>query len=381
MPVKIETVQKLNKKRPLRMAGLMSGTSMDGLDICVADVGFQGDSAEFVIKAAGSFPFPGSLRKAIRQSLTGSAEQVCRTHYDLGRFYEEKTVLFLRDSSLGEIDAVGMHGQTVYHISGEATLQVGEPSFLAEQLGIPVVSDFRARDISVGGTGAPLIPIIDKWIFQKDHERVVCLNLGGIANLSVVPPRIAGELVGGFDTGPGMALLDEAIYELSGKRADDDGKLASKGIPDEESLKRWMEDQFVNRIPPKSTGRDYFGSEWLHGRIKNMREWRLEHLLATLSLFTARSVAVNCQRFVDLSGARTLIVSGGGVHHSAVMKMLSQELPTLNVISSQAFGVDPDVKEALGMAILGAAYFKEIPGNIPSVTGAGREVVLGKLTL
>ena len=376
----MDIFQKLKNKHPLRILGMMSGTSMDGLDLSVVDVDFHGVSARFVTRAFDTIPFPSRLREGIQLSLSGSTEQVCRTHYDLGRFYAERTEQFLSKSHIQGIDAAGMHGQTVFHVSGEATLQIGEPSFLAERLGVPVVSDFRSRDISVGGTGAPLIPIVDKWIFQKEYESVVCLNLGGIANVSFLPPRLSGKPVLGFDTGPGMALLDEAIARLSGKKYDEHGSYALAGVPNEELVNRWIDDEFVSQIPPKSTGRDYFGANWLKDHVKNLEAWNLEDLLATLSLFTARSVALNCRRFISMTDLKRIIVSGGGVHNGAVMKMLSQEFSPIRVMSSDTLGVNPDMKEGLGIAILTAAYFKEIPGNIPSVTGALRPVILGKLT-
>jgi len=354
---------------------------MDGLDLCVVDVDFHGVSTRFVIKAHKSLPFPSYLREGIQLSITGSVEQVCRAHYDLGRFYAEKTAQFLSESSIQDIDGAGMHGQTIYHISGEATLQIGEPSFLVERLGVPVVSDFRARDISVGGTGAPLIPIVDRWIFQKKSESVVCLNLGGIANISYIPPKLSSEPVTGFDTGPGMALLDEAIDKLAGKKYDEHGSLALAGTPNEDIVNRWINNEFVSQAPPKSTGRDYFGAQWLEQHVENLSDWNLEDLLASLSLFTARSVALNCHQFVDMDGVKTIIVSGGGVHNNAVMKMLSREFSPVQVISSESFGINPDIKEAFGIAILAAAYFKEIPSNIPSVTGAYKSVILGKLTI
>lgn len=377
----MDVLQTLKTKRPLTVAGLMTGTSMDGLDICVVEIDFYDDSARFSILGSGTFQFPPELRKTVQSTLSGTAEQVCRTHYDLGRFYAEQTAEFLARSAIGPIDAVGLHGQTVYHISGKATLQIGEPSFIAERLAIPVVSDFRARDISVGGTGAPLIPFVDRWIFQKEGETVVCLNLGGMANVSVIPPSSSGNDVTGFDTGPGMALLDDAVANLAGQRQDSGGEIASTGKVHETLLNEWMKDEFVTQAPPKSTGREYFAYHWLQARIGELAQWRLEDLLATLSLFTARSVVVNCRRFVDLHGVKNVIVSGGGVHHGCVMKMLSEEFSPIKVISSDAVGIDPDMKEALGMAVLAALYFKEIPGNIPSVTGASRPVILGKLTI
>lgn len=370
----------LKKKRPLTVVGLMSGTSMDGVDLCVTDVGFHGESVRYVVRAVITEAFPSELRASIKASLSGPTEQVCRTHYDLGRFYAEKTKDFLSLSRIRLIDAVGMHGQTIHHVSGVATLQIGEPSFLAERLGVPVVSDFRARDISLGGTGAPLTPIVDKWIFQKERNAVLCVNLGGIANVTYLPPRVSVEEVIGFDTGPGMALLDEAIMKLTKQRYDQRGRLASGGQPNNDVVDVWMRDEFLTQAPPKSTGRHYFGAEWLDNNVTNLNEWRLDDLLATLSLFTARSLVANCRRFIHYSGIKQVIVSGGGVHHDAVMKMLTQEFSPIQVASSDVFGVNPNTKEALGIAILTAAYFKEISGNIPSATGASRPVVLGKLT-
>ena len=377
----VQALEKIKEKAPLTIAGLMSGTSMDGLDICVADIDFHGESVRFVIRGCETVAFPPNLSEAIRRSLSGSTEQVCRTHYELGRFYAEQTDRFLAGSEIHAMDVIGMHGQTVHHISGESTLQIGEPSFLAERLKVPVISDFRSRDISVGGTGAPLIPVVDKWIFQREYDGVVCLNLGGIANISFIPPRISSVPVLGFDTGPGMALLDEAVRRTQGKNYDENGSLASSGMPDENLVKRWLEDEFVSQSPPKSTGRDHYGALWLEKNVESLNEWRIEDLLASLSLFTARSVGVNCRRFVDFDRIRTIIVSGGGVHHTAVMEMLIQEFSPVEVRSSATFSVNPDMKEALGIAILTAAYFRGIPGNIPSVTGASHSVVLGKLTI
>ena len=363
------------------MVGLMSGTSMDGLDICVSDIDFGEDSVAFLAIDSACIQFPSDLKMNIRQVLEGTTEEVTKTHYSLGRFYAESTSDFLTSAGIGEIDAVAVHGQTVHHISGEATLQIGEPSFLAEVLNKPVISDFRARDISVGGTGAPLMPIVDKWLFQKEDATVLCLNLGGVANITALPARSSGEDIIGFDTGPGMALLDEAMMLCAQQPFDEHGSLAAEGTADESLVEEWLNDKFIMQEPPKSTGRDYFGKEWLRLNVAGIADWKLNDLLATLSLFTARSVVLNCRRFSTLEKTLNVIVSGGGVHHKTVMKLLTQQFSPVEVTSSVHFNVDPDVKEALGFAILGAAYLKSVPGNLPSVTGASHPVVLGKLTL
>ena len=372
---------KLKDKETLRMVGLMTGTSMDGLDICLADVTFSGNSVQCRMIDSTMIPITKQLQQDIRQALSSSTEVVTRVHYDLGRFFAARTERFLTEAGIGDIDAVAMHGQTIHHVSGEATLQIGEPSFLAEVLGVPVVSDFRARDIAAGGTGAPLIPAVDKWLLQRETEAVVCLNLGGIANVTFLPAKNSDADVMGFDTGPAMSLLDEAASQLLNETFDSDGKKALSGEPNEESVAHWMTDGFIQAEPPKSTGRDYFGAHWLKKNLPDLNQWEFANLLASLSLFTARSVAVNCRQFLPMQNVKEIIVSGGGVHNRAVMQNLEKEFATISVVGSDSYGIDPDMKEAVGFAILGAAYLKEIPGNIPSVTGASRSVILGKMTI
>ncbi|MDP6397309.1 MAG: anhydro-N-acetylmuramic acid kinase [Candidatus Marinimicrobia bacterium] len=372
---------KLKDKETLRMVGLMTGTSMDGLDICLADVTFSGNSVQCKMIDSTMIPITKQLQQDIRQALSSSTEIVTRVHYDLGRFLAARTERFLTETGIGDIDAVAMHGQTIHHVSGEATLQIGEPSFLSEVLGVPVVSDFRARDIAAGGTGAPLIPAVDKWLLQRETEAVVCLNLGGIANVTFLPAKNSDADVMGFDTGPAMSLLDEAASQLLNETFDSDGKKALSGEPNEESVAHWMTDGFIQAEPPKSTGRDYFGAHWLKKNLPDLNQWEIANLLASLSLFTARSVAVNCRQFLQMQNVKEIIVSGGGVHNRAVMQNLEKEFATISVVGSDSYGIDPDMKEAVGFAILGAAYLKEIPGNIPSVTGASRSVILGKMTI
>ena len=363
------------------MVGLMTGTSMDGLDICLADVTFSGNSVQCKMIDSTMIPITKQLQQDIRQALSSSTEIVTRVHYDLGRFLAARTERFLTETGIGDIDAVAMHGQTIHHVSGEATLQIGEPSFLSEVLGVPVVSDFRARDIAAGGTGAPLIPAVDKWLLQRETEAVVCLNLGGIANVTFLPAKNSDADVMGFDTGPAMSLLDEAASQLLNETFDSDGKKALSGEPNEESVAHWMTDGFIQAEPPKSTGRDYFGAHWLKKNLPDLNQWEIANLLASLSLFTARSVAVNCRQFLQMQNVKEIIVSGGGVHNRAVMQNLEKEFATISVVGSDSYGINPDMKEAVGFAILGAAYLKEIPGNIPSVTGASRSVILGKMTI
>jgi len=287
----------------------------------------------------------------------------------------------LIEQKIGQIDAVGMHGQTIHHISGKSSLQIGEPSFLAQLLEVPVVSDFRAADIAAGGTGAPLIPMVDSWLFQWDAGAVVCLNLGGVANVTFLPPADSGKPITGFDTGPGMALMDEAMKLSTGKMFDDKGAYSMRGVPDIEKVNYWLEHSFIQMAPPKSTGRDSFGLSWMNENAFLPPTQSLDDLMATLSLFTARSVAVNCRQFLPIDSVQQVIVSGGGVYNKAVMNHLEELFVPATLVTSQEYGIDPFMKEALGFAMLGAANLKKIPGNLPSVTGATRRVILGKVTV
>ena len=353
---------------------------MDGLDICVADIHCAKHTFQPRSLASRIVPFPPDLREAIRASLSGPTEHVCEAHYRLGRFYAEETSRFLSEVGIRGIDGVGSHGQTVHHVSGVATLQIGEPSFLAEELGVPVVSDFRARDISLGGTGAPLIPFVDKCLFQQADSSVVSLNIGGIANITYIPPTGSHDDVTGFDTGPGMSLFDEAA-RLWGMATSEAEQRAFQGKPSEALATGWMKDPFIEKRPPKSTGRDYFGLAWLERNVPHLRDQNPQDLLASLCFYTARAVALNCKLFVDLERVSQVIVAGGGVHSRPAMEMLRSELAPIQVASSEKLGIDPDMKEALGFAILAAAYFRGVPANLPSVTGASKAVVLGKLTI
>ncbi len=363
------------------MVGLMTGTSMDGLDICVAEVEFGEKSVKINVLETGSAPYSEKMRTDVEICLELDEKMIAETDDSLGRFMANETTRFLKRHELNDIDAVAMHGQTVHHVSGESTLQIGEPSFLAQALDVPVISDFRTADITAGGTGAPLIPIVDKWLFQRPEEAVVCLNLGGVANVTYLPPKTSDELILGFDTGPGMALLDETSKALTGNNFDEDGAIAQIGTVREKSVEGWLSHSFITAPPPKSTGRDEFGANWISEQLPDMNSWRVNDILATLSLFTARSVAVNCREFLPFETVKQIIISGGGVYNKTVMCQLETEFSSVSILTSHELGFDPFMKEALGFAMLGAAHLKGIPGNLPSVTGASEAVVLGKLTV
>ena len=205
------------------------------------------------------------------------------------------------------------------------------------------------------------------------------MNLGGVANVTYLPSKISDEPILGFDTGPGMGLLDEASKALTGNNFDEDGTLAQAGTAHEESVEGWLRHSFITASPPKSTGRDEFGADWISEHLPDMKSWQVNDVLATLSLFTAQSVAVNCRENLPLDSVKQILISGGGVYNKSVMNQLKTEFSSISILTSNDFGIDPFMKEALGFAMLGAAHLKGIPGNLPSVTGASEAVILGKL--
>ena len=305
---------------------------------------------------------------------------MCALHYDLGRFYAREVSESLKRHHISSVDLIGSHGQTLHHISGHSTLQIGEPSFLADTLNVPVVSDFRAADIAAGGTGAPLIPAVDLWLFQKKDTGRCLLNIGGVANISLIPPSRIHLPVLGFDTGPGMGLLDERYRQLYEGPYDTNGEKALKGKIHQDILNTWKRHPFILKNPPKSTGRDEFGADWLNEHREELESMDGPSQLATLAALTAETIADSVLKYRDPYTLSELLAGGGGSRHPLIINYLKEKLKGIQVKSVKDAGVDPDSKEALGFAILAVACIRRIPGNIPSVTGARKPVILGKIT-
>ena len=367
-------------KKVIRTAGLMTGTSMDGLDISIADIGLSNNTADFNMIGTTSIPYPSDLQSQVRQAVYGTTKNSSELDHDLGIWYAEKLSVYLQSESIDNIELIGSHGQTIHHVSGQSSLQIGDPSFLAGKFNVPVISDFRTADIHAGGTGAPLMPRVDEWLFRNIDTAIITLNLGGIANVTLLPCINNGDVIG-FDTGPGMALLDETYLVESKEGIDLGGELALKGNADKRLVNNWLKAPYFLELPPKSTGRDQFGIDWLADHRHELDSLAIEDKLATLSLFTAKSVFLACEDFIRDNQVEHVVISGGGIHHSCVMKHLVEQFSPIALVPSDELDVSADGKEALGFAILAVAHVKGIPGNIPSVTGAKKALVLGKMTL
>ncbi|UCH09721.1 MAG: anhydro-N-acetylmuramic acid kinase, partial [Fidelibacterota bacterium] len=331
---------------------------------------------EFQVLDTQTTLFQQAEREAIVRSLTGNADEVGALHFQLGEAYARVAESVLSGRS---VDLVGCHGQTVAHRDGRYTLQVGTSAHVSQALNVPVVSNFREADMAVGGNGAPLMPFLDWLLCRGRSSATIVVNIGGVANISAIRPGMTRTEVVGFDTGPGMGLIDEAAQLLFEDSVDRDGRYSAEGVIREDVVAELMAHPFIEKNPPKSTGRDEFGAVEVR-RVLEAYAPSPADLLRSLVRLTARSIASNVQRFVDFHAeVGTLIVSGGGVHHPQLMADLAVEHPGWKVVTSAELGIDPDFKEALLMAVLAVAHVERIPGNMPGVTGARKPVILGQI--
>lgn len=354
----------------MRVAGVMSGTSLDGIDVAVVEI--RGRRIETV--GFQSAPYPEDTRIALLGEL--DAARISRLNFYLGDLYARAVENAVR--RFGAVSLIGCHGQTIFHEGGANTLQIGEPAVIAEALGVPVVSNFRARDIAAGGEGAPLVPFVDYLLFRHPRRARIALNIGGIANITVIAPSASPGEVVAFDTGPGNMVMDALVREYTrGKQNyDRDGNIAAAGKVDRKLLDQLLADAYYRRRPPKSAGREQYGAEFV-ARLKRSRlGWK--DLIATATALTAATIATGVRQ--TGVGAAELIVSGGGVHNRRIMDYLAAFLPGITVASSADYGVDPDAKEAIAFAVLAYETWHRRPGNLPSATGARRAAVLGDIT-
>ena len=368
----------LYSKEIIRTAGLMTGTSMDGLDIVIADISLK-KNVHYQLIDDVCIPYPNNLKEKIRDAVYNPEKDHLILDDYLGQWYADILYNYLQSKKINNIELIGSHGQTIYHISGKSSLQIGSPQYMAKKLNVPVISDFRTADIDSGGTGAPLMPKIDEWLFRNNDYSVITLNLGGIANVTFLPSIVSEDIIG-FDTGPGMSLLDEAYLRKFNDGFDDKGELSLKGNVDRKLVYKWLKQSYFIQSPPKSTGRDQFGINWVNKHIKDLDRLNFEDQLASLSFLTAKSVFLGCERFIKDHNVSKIIISGGGAHHRCIMKFLKDLFNPIQVVPSSKLDISIDSKEALGFAIFAVAHIKKIPGNIPSVTGANNPAILGKMT-
>jgi anhydro-N-acetylmuramic acid kinase len=358
----------------MRVAGVMSGTSLDGIDVAIVEI--RGRR----VRTLGfeTTPYPESVREAILEvsNATTTTAAISRLHYRLGGLYARAVKQAVR--RYGPIELVGCHGQTIYHEGGSNTMQIGEAAVIAEATGVPVISNFRARDIAAGGQGAPLVPYVDYLLFRHAMRRRVALNIGGIANVTVIPAGARPKDVLAFDTGPGNMVID-ALARLSSKgklNCDRDGRIARSGRVDRKLLDRLLADPYYRRKPPKSSGREQYGKEFIE-RLQ-AAGLPLRDLIATATVLTAATIAVG----IGLAGdcPAEVIVSGGGVHNPEIMAHLAAFLPGFTISVSDDYGIGADAKESIAFAVLASRTWRGKTASLPSATGAGHAVILGDIT-
>lgn len=366
----------------MRVAGVMSGTSLDGIDVAIVDI----DRQKVSPVGWATIPYPAATRARIMavSDATCTTPQISRLNFELGGLYARaiRRACERAGVAVSSLDLVGCHGQTIYHEGAGKqpnTLQIGEADVIAETLDVPVVSGFRTRDIAAGGLGAPLVPFVDYLLFGGARVNRVALNIGGIANITILPKGAVPSRVRAFDTGPGNMVIDQLVSRMTnGARAfDRNGQMAAAGHVNRSLLHSLLENPWYRQPPPKTAGREQFGAQFVDRLLASGLDQR--DLLTTASVLTAVTIAEAIGRYAP--GTAEVITSGGGVHNSFLMAQLQAFLPTVRLMTSTEFGVNADAKEAIAFAILAERTWRGLPGNLPSATGARRETILGKISL
>tara|TARA_Y100000590_G_scaffold381233_1_gene450263 strand:+ start:1109 stop:2203 length:1095 start_codon:yes stop_codon:yes gene_type:complete len=362
----------------MKILGLMSGTSMDGLDCCYADINIDKTyNLQFEIIDFRTYDFTTDIKKLINQSLGNKdLDTTLKCNEDLGIFFNNISKKFLKNR---HVELISLHGQTISHIDGENTVQIGNPKYLHEYFKIPICYEFRKLDIMLGGTGAPLIPFLDWLIFRNSSSDVITLNLGGIANITYLPSFCERNDIVGFDTGPGMCLIDEYVKLKFGLSYDKDGLLASKGNISHDLLYHLMKDHFINKRYPKSTSREVFGFEYLNKIINKFERIAAFDFLRTLVMFTARSIHCNIEKHIRYKDDLRLILSGGGSNNLLLVNDLKSLFKDVHITFINEYNIESDAKESFLMAVMGLTRFKNIDNNMPSVTGARQNACYGEI--
>jgi len=387
-------LQHLLKKKKRKVMGLLSGTSADGIDACLVEI--DGSRLKPRIKELGfkTCPFPQVLRKRILQVSDPGfqhLDEVLRLNMLMGRYFAEAALSLIKGLGYDadQIDLIGSHGQTIRHLPREvlrfrkkvkATFQIGEPSVIAQRTGIVTVGDFRTSDVASGGQGAPLAPLGHFLLFNKKPLSQIILNLGGIANLTILPKNCKLKEVRGFDTGPCNVILDALTRTLFRKKFDRKGKIASSGKVDQNLLRKLKRHKFFRLSPPKSTGREDFDEIFIRRII--LSNLSPEDLVATASELIVWSIWNAYRRYVEPHyKIEKLIISGGGVHNKYLLQRLSELFYPVEPITSAKVGYNPDAVEAIIFALLANQTINEIPGGLRRVTGASKDTILGKICL
>lgn len=387
-----------NAKSELTCIGLMSGTSVDGIDVAIVGISGEPPQLQVRLRYFETVPYEEEVRNRIFRLFrpeTSSVIELCEMNFLLGHVYADAVLHVLQNSGIphSEIAFISSHGQTVYHspvpqrigkYDVSSTLQIGEAAVIAEKTTIPVISDFRVRDIAAGGQGAPLVPFVDALLFSHPSKGRIAINLGGIANLTVLPAGGLPEQCIAFDTGPANMIIDGLVRKITdGKIAyDQDGQIARSGQVIEDYLQKWLSLSYFSEKPPKSTGRELFGEQCVEKWWEDGQRFSFsaEDLVATATEFTVRTLAQAIHDFVlPHFSIQELLIGGGGARNPVILEGIRRLLPEQQIVPQETTGIPSDAKEAVAFAVLGYECFHRRPNNLPSATGAKHPVVMGKI--
>ncbi len=369
--------------------GLMSGTSLDGVDAALVEIAGVNESTKVKQLKFSSYPFSLATKEKIKAALsvsTSNVEAICSLNFELGRIFGEAVVKVCQEYGVAseELGFVASHGQTIYHLPRPAdknlvpsTLQIGESALISEIAKTTVVSDFRPRDMAVGGQGAPIVPYSEYILYRSEQSTRILQNIGGIGNATVIPQNGQLDQLTAFDTGPGNMVIDELCRRFYDEEFDRDGAHGAAGQVDQTVLEALLEHPYFAKPFPKTTGREEFGSEYVT-RILAKYQLQPDDWIATATALTASSIAQAVRQFA--TEQTELIVGGGGSYNPTLVKMIGAQLPDVKVMIQEDLGYSSDAKEAVAMTILGNQTLQRQPSNVPSATGARKPVILGKVT-
>jgi anhydro-N-acetylmuramic acid kinase len=398
---RVERLMKIVAKPSRRIIGLMSGTSLDAIDVAMVRITGHGTAAQIKLEHFRSFPFPPKIRVAVRDLFDprrARVDQICRYDFILGELFAAAVNRLLTETGIrrDRVDLIAAAGQTIWHdpepvlvsadvdwidhpIETRSTFAIGQSAVIAERTGIITIGDLRVRDVAAGGQGAPLVPYFD-WVLLRQKRRGRCIqNIGGISNVTYIPPNAKWEDVIAFDTGPGNLLIDELAYvATSGAQTYDiDGAIAASGTVDENLLERWMRDPYFAKAPPKTTGRELFGAQFAKRIRAESPGIAIQDLVATATALTAESIATAYRNFIEPRGLiHEVLVAGGGANNPTLLQMLRDRLPNVTLKKYTA----SEAKEAMAMAMIANDSVAGLHTNVAGATG-GRPTILGKICL
>jgi len=388
----------LSKKETRIVAGIMSGTSVDGIDVAIVKIEGNGTDTKIELLAYDEHKYPDGFKDFVIKNSryqTSNLEDICRLNFLIPQFYSDAINSVCTRSGIGKdkIDLIGCHGQTIHHLPEKhtmygkevrSTLQIGSGSALAKLSGIPVISKFRDGDIALDGQGAPLVPYFDYIMYSDKNKNRALLNIGGISNFTILRKNGLPEDVIAFDTGPGNMLLDLLMKKFFGREFDKDGEVAYSGKTNEQLLENViMNDFYVRKSPPKSTGREYYAQKFIEDYITSVPNVDAEDIIHTLGVYTAHAVHHNYLKFVsEKIKIEELFVSGGGAKNPFIMEQLGKYFGnSVSVSNTGGLGLDPDAKEAVCFAVLANEVIAGNNTNVPSVSGAIKSTILGEIAL